>query len=367
MKLAHTATPYTVTLDQFKQDVAFRRVAQPLDPKNFPTIRDAQLYIRNDGLILNADGWYHPDDVVIGTIMYAPDKQGSKMIFGHPYQRLTQYPGSDIPIPFPDRATVYAQYDKRFAKPVIDQPFAVYKQVIPRDELVAYISSEYAYEVSIPLISKTNPEVLEDIADIDKTLGLDLSVVQKGFTGSPARGDYNDLHDLDIVFSGSLEENIAIARAIRQLVRKNPTYRLFENGKGWNIRFLNDRKTLICCFFTYKNSRDAALSNFSMGVVAPRLELDAVVTEDLHTMYVPSVVTVRPSAQSRAKHRNLPASLPIITYHAGFRGDCFAGDTVRATGSLVEVATPTDSFLGLCVVERDGLVNLTPTWDAYYG
>ena len=53
-------------------------------------------------------------------------------------------------------------------------------------------------------------------------------------------------------------------------------------------------------------------------------------------------------------------------YHTATRGDCFNQDVVRAMGALVVIDQKRDPYTAVCVVDRDGVQNLTPPWRPYY-
>ncbi|HUB94027.1 MAG TPA: hypothetical protein VMB52_06000 [Verrucomicrobiae bacterium] len=362
--------PLLVTPEELAESQLFRELAIPIGPGDFPDIRDAQLYIRRDGLIVNAEGWHHPEGRLVGEVIYAPDANGDREIFGKQFRKLSLYPGTYDPVPYAQRGALFGAYDPALDQTAVNPHFAKYKQIFDRADFAAYLSGEEVFRRLIPRLAAEGNMVIDDIASIDRILGLDLSSVGKGFTGAPSFGQLDQLHDLDIIFSGSLEENLAIAKAMRATVRDNPQRRLTEGGKGWNIRFFNDRKTLICSFFTYKNPEDAPLREFTMEVVEPDVVIEGAVFNDMHTMYTPTVLGIDRARLLTAGDRQIDAQinepLQLIAYHTATRGECFEGDKVRARGALVQITTPTSQHMGVCVIEREGIRNLTPTWQGFY-
>lgn len=352
--------------DAFANNEAYRELVTPLDqPGVFQDILDAQFYIRNDGLIVNAEGWHHPNGQLVGEAMYTPDDEGDRVIFGLRYKKLTLFPGTHTPVPYADRARLLRAVDPELDQTTTNPYFARYKQILPQDTFNGFISSEIAYQ---RLTSSSVPNVelvAEDIESISELIGVDISDVRLGFTGAPSLGNLDNLHDLDIVFTGSLEENILIARAMRRLLADNPQRRLTEGGKDWNIRFYNDRSTLICSFFRYQKPDEAPLREFSMEIIEPEVTLVATVSDDMHTIYTPTVLGLE-DAYLVGEDRKLPQDMQLIVYHTATRGECFEGDRVMASGALVNVSTPTSDTLALCVIEREGVRNLTPTWDNFY-
>lgn len=362
-------SPRDIPLDRLQENELYRELTTPIGD-TFPDIRDAQLYIRKDGLIVNAEGWHHPEGKLIGEVMYAPDEEGDRTIFGENYRKLTLFPGTYTPVPYDQRSQLLREYDPSFDQTESNPFFAKYKQVFDRDEFSAYISGETVYDRLLPRLVAEENEVVEDIASVSTILDLDLNRIRLGFTGAPSFGNLESLHDLDLIFSGTLQENIAIAKAMRDTVRDQPDRRLVEGGKGWNIRFFNDRQTLICSFFTYKNPEDAALRNFEMEVLSPNIIVEGEVYDDLHSIYTPSVLGIDQVRVLELGDEVMDAPfeqpLQLIAYHTATRGECFEGDRIRAQGALVQVTTPTSQHLGICVIEREGIRNLTPTWEGFY-
>lgn len=362
--------PRPVTSEELAENELFRDLTIPMDMQNLPDVRDAQLYIRRDGLVVNAEGWYQPKGTLVGEAMYAPDANGDRYIFGQQYRKLTLFPGTHDPIPYVQRAAVLGQYDPSLDQTTSNPYFATYKQVFNMEDFVAYISGEAVFQKLVPRLAAEGNPVIDDIASVGTILGLDLGGIRMGFTGAPSFGQLDQLHDLDLIFSGSLEENLAIAKAMREIVRVYPERRLVEGGKGWNIRLFNDRRTLLCSFFTYKDPKDAPLRDFEMEVVEPDVVVEGEVSNDVHTMYTPTVLGIGrvclKSVGGQQVDEALDEPLQLIAYHTATRGECFEGDTVRAAGALVRVTTPTSRFLGVCVIEREGIRNLTPTWEGFY-
>lgn len=359
-------SPYHVSIHDLMMNATFQRLADIIQPGSFPEIRDAELFITKHGVILNVDGWNHPSGQVVGTAMYAPDRHGSKTIFGHHYQKLTLYPGTYTPVPFCDRAAIVATYAPGIVTGGLGEPYARYKQMVPQTDLVAHISNRRAFHAFLDTVDHRHPELRSDIKSIGGLLGMEVSNNLTGFTGSPSLGNFTKLHDLDVVFTGTIDENLAIAKAMRSLVQSEPDRRLFEGGKGWNIRFFNDRRTLICSFFCYHNANDAPLRSFNMQATGGELEIEGTVVDDRHTIYMPSVFTVEHAGNSNLNEPALPNPLTVVVYNAASRGDCFAGDRVRIKGQLVRITTPHRSYVAVCIIERNGVRNLTPAWQPYY-
>lgn len=357
-------------IEILRSNELFRRLAEPIEPGNFPEIKDAELYIKHDGSIVNAEGWYHPEDKLIGEVLYIPDQQGDRLIFGQKYRKTSLYPGTHTPIPYVLRNQALAGYDPQMRQDN-NLFFARYKRIFPTHDFKAYLPGQRVLAKILSVFPEETGRIKSDLANSQQLLGIDLSAFSLGFTGAPLLGNFIDIHDLDIVFSNLLEENLELAKRIRQLVATSPYRRVIEGGKGWNIRFYNDNGTLMCSFFTYRNPEDAPLRNFEMTVLIEDVEIEATVVNDVHTVYTPTIlgisgVKIRKIGDKEVEREAPEKNMKLIAYHTATRGECFEGDIVNANGALVSVKTPVEEYRAICVIGREGVRNLTPTWENFY-
>lgn len=363
-------SPESRRIDALHENQLFNLLAIPITSSSFPEIHDAEFYVRHDGLIVNAEGWHHPHGQLIGEVIYAPDITGSKEIFGQKYRKMTLFPETYTPVPYNQRGKLLGQYDSTLDQTTSNPYFARYKQIFPQEAFGAYLPAQSVFKKIVDTFPEAKESLHADLENAQAILGIDLRSVSMGFTGAPLLGNVTNIHDLDLVFQGDLDENMKIAKAIRALVATNTQRRVIEGGKGWNIRFYNDRETLICSFYSYRNPQEAPLRNFTMKVVAEDIQVEGIVSDDKHTLYTPTVLTLEESRViaigQEIKNMNFSEPLHLIAYHTATRGECFEGDTVRATGALVDIETPTDHYLAVCVIEREGIRNLTPTWSNFY-
>lgn len=357
--------------ERLKGNKLFQVLSIPLDgSKQFPVIRDAEFYIRKDGLIVNAEGWCHPDGKLIGEVLYAPDQDGDKVIFGQKYRKVTLYPQTYTPVPYDKRAEVLSRYDPNLGKTDLNPYFAQYKQIFNRSDFFAYLPSREVFQKITGILATPGDTLTEDIQDAQTLMGIDLRNIPIGVTGVLLMGNFRNFHDFDLVFQGSLEQNLRIAKAMRDLVKREPQRRVIEGGKGWNIRFYNNRGTLMCNFFSYGNLEDAPLREFEMEVLVPDLTIEGIVSDDTHSMYTPAILELDGvkvlNVDGQGADIETPKSIQLIAYHTATRGECFTGDKVKAFGSLVKIKTPKEEYRAVCVIDREGIRNLTPTWEGFY-
>src|SRR3989344_2639698 len=95
--------PQSQFLEALMSDEKYCAFSKPVDIEHFPVIHDAEFFILKNGLVVNAEGWYHPDDKFIGEVLYAPDAQGNKNVFGQRYRKVTLFPETFIPVPYAER------------------------------------------------------------------------------------------------------------------------------------------------------------------------------------------------------------------------------------------------------------------------
>src|SRR4030066_2018828 len=100
---------------QIAQDDKFQILVHPI-PEDNSKIRDAEFYIRRDGIIFNTDGYAHPADELVGNVLYTPDRDGKKRFFGVNYRKIFFDPTAHEPVPYNQRAKILQGID-----PVLDQ------------------------------------------------------------------------------------------------------------------------------------------------------------------------------------------------------------------------------------------------------
>lgn len=347
----------------------FQRVSNPVSPETInQQINDAEFLIRRDGIVFNIEGWFHPTEYVVGEALYAPDKSGNKTIFGQRYRKLSLYQGTYTPIPYPKRSAQFRTLDPQLDQSAHNPLFAQYKQILPASDFIAHLPAQKALQEALKMKGKDHEIFHRDFENLMYLLGIKPEQITLGLTGAPLLGNTEQYHDLDIVFSGTLEQNIQIAKSMRDIAIQEPNRRLFEGGKAWQIRFFNDFGTLMCTFFTYSNKDEAPLRNFSMKTIEREITIEGTVADDTHTIYTPSILTLKDTTVKKNNHMiQRFAELPLIIYHTATRGDCFTGDVVHAKGTLVEVFQPNKKpYLAVCVIDREGVRNLTPPWKGYY-
>lgn len=299
------------------------------------TLHDQKYYAMPGGEILTAHGPTHPDGFVVGELSYAPDPEGPYHIFGIRYGKPYQRNGTGIPehlrprvrVPtgtFFDRAHMFAS-----------------KSIVPTDCLTEVPTRSYSsvFDECAPKVEDAVGNVLLAQREI---LGSAFRDVDVSITGSISLGSVRksigEVHDVDLVYCGGLEENAAVRRLLALNTGERKSARVHEYGKKWRIRtrILNG---ILCPFFVYRDPGDSPLSNLeTVEHFGTSTLVRGEVVSDLHSGYLPSIVTVKVRDSSSSSVQ--PGSLiEIIMYHMRSRGDFQVGDIGLFYGQPIALHT----------------------------
>lgn len=322
--------------DRIKNDAKFKNFVLPMEALEF--IRDAMLFVHSSGMILFSEGYFHPAGKLIANIIYIPDPEGEKEIFGQAYRSIIKKEGEDGEEEWITYETQLDRYRElapgaQESKP----PFAKYKCQFDLGEMIGFVD----HRRSLKIARELSPGIDDSIRKVAGMLGISPDSI--GVTGSLALGNLKTAHDFDLVFYGTVSDGWKIVNQIYRIV-EDPRRQVFEMGMLWAIRFYDDWENMICPFFSYTDLSEIPLKDFKMEVTQPAVELTGTVVDDRHTFYMPSVLKL---AEVDFSGRPGTTELTLILYHGGLRGEYKIGDRVRARGDLIRVATPEESFLAL--------------------
>ena len=322
--------------DLVKDNDKFKNFVLPME--ELDVIRDAMLFVHKTGLILFSEGYCHPPEKLICNIIYMPDPEGKKEIFGLPYRSVIKKKSGDSDeewINFEAQLDLYRELapEAQENKP----PYAKYKCQFDRKDLIGFVDHRRSLKIARGL----SPEIDDSIRKVAGMLNVSPDSI--GVTGSLALGNHKTAHDFDLVFYGKGDEGWDIVNQIYEIV-KDPSRQVFEMGMLWAIRFYDDWENMICPFFSYTDLSEIPLQDFSMKVEEEGVELAGTIVKDRHTFYMPSVLKM---AEIDFPGHPEITELTLILYHGGLRGEYVIGDRVKARGDLVRVTTPDDSYLAL--------------------
>jgi predicted nucleotidyltransferase len=314
----------------------FQEFVLPME--ELKTIRDAMLFVRQDGLIVFSEGYFHPPGQLIANIIYVPDPEGKKSIFGRPYRSLIKKKGAggeDEWIDYEDQIALYREIapESQINKPL----FAEYKCRFELAEMIGFVDHRRSLEKA----RRLSAEIDDSMRKVAGMLGIGVETI--GATGSMALGNLDTAHDFDLVFYGTTARHWEIVERIYRIV-EDPARQVFEMGMLWAIRFYDDWGNMICPFFSYLNPEEIPLKEFSLKLQQEEARLTAGVSDDTHTFYMPSLLEL---GEVELPGRPDLRTLTLILYHGGLRGEYRKGDRIRAAGKLVEVRTPDRRFPAL--------------------
>lgn len=331
-------------------------------------IKDAELLLRKDGLIVNIEGWYHPEGMVVGETLYAPDPLGDKSILGVSYRKVTLESGTTTPVPYHARPALWRSIDPGLDQTATNPYFARYKHILPLNQFIARFDIQQSFMAAFHHFKPFPEHIARDIDHFLKLIDINPNDVSIGFTGAPLLGNVYNYHDVDLVFRGTLAQNHEIAKKMNDILLQEPWRRLYEGGKSWRIRLFNDNQKLMCNFFGYKEAADIPLREFLMSPITP-VTVTGTVSNDLHSYYTPSLLELKETEfTDRHTNNDLKPDDPLflVIYHTATRGECQLGDRIAASGMLVDIHTPASVMRGVCVIDRESVRNLTPPWPNYY-
>lgn len=328
-------------MEQVRSHPDFKDFVVPISELH--EVRDANFFLRKDGLLAFAEGYCHPEGRLIANIIYVPDPKGTKKFFGTPYVSVIKEYGvkDERWIPFRQQLKIYRNIDPstQVGKPV----FAENKCIFDLGDFVGYVPPLR----SLKIIRTRRPDIDQTMRATGKLLGIDPDLI--GCTGSMAFGNLAAAHDFDLVFYGRVAELRKSLAAIYEIV-KDPKRQVFEMGILWAIRFYDDAGNMICPFFSYTDPSEMPLASFEMEVLAGGVTATGTVVNDDHTGFMP---TYLPLAGAKIGERALPERSALIVYHGGKRGEYRKGDRVRARGYHVMVRTPRGAYEAVLVTDMD--------------
>lgn len=304
---------------------------------------DALYFVRGDGAFVFTEGYLHPRGGLMGKVMLFPDPKGEVDIFGRrfrsSYKRMKD--GKIELIPHGEQLAVQFEFTPSLSR----APRPAYEKYHVEFPLSDFIGV-FEHGHSLAAARRTYPSLDRAIEGLSRSFGIPLS--RLGCTGSTCYGKYEEPgDDIDLVFYGTLEENAAVLRRIRELT-KDPAKRVIEYGRLWPIRFYWD-SIMICSFFNYGRDEDIPLKECRMEVLQESVRARGKVADDAHSIYMPSILTLSGLTVDGKKR----ADTDLIIYDGSLRGEYYRGDELELEGSLVRVSTPRREYEALLVTLRD--------------
>lgn len=326
-------------MEEVASDADFRDFIVGMD--RLDEAGDATFFMRNDGLLAFSEGYCHPPGSLIGNIVYIPDEDGTKTIFGKRYGSIIKRYGDDEDewIPFREQIEIYRRIDPgiHFDKP----PYAEHKCRFNIGDFIGWAPPKR----SLAKVRERLPGIDKSILAISEKFEIDpLSI---GCTGSISLGNLKNIHDLDLIFYGSAKSNRRIVDRIYEITR-DPSRQVVEMGMLWAIRFYDDDGNVICPFFCYADREEAPLADFTMEVEKEACNYTGRVCDDLHNSYMPSILHLEDVESGDSSSFR---EIMLIIYHGGSKGEYICGDRLGIRGKLVRVRTGEKRFPAILVTD----------------
>lgn len=314
-------------------------------------VADCTYFLRNDGSLAFAQGYFHPPGLISAKILYYPHRNGWVDIFGRRYECLhkTYRGGTMYSFTNPEQIEQHYKLFPELARTAPIAPVIKNNLLMPLSDFVGFFDPKRSLAICMELY----PKIKKGVAAAGELLGV--SVEKMGLTGSLQYGrleQHDD--DTDIAFHGTVEENYALMQKILRFVQDNPDRHVHEFNKFWPLRFYYGG-ILVCPFFLYADEREIPVRDCRISVIAKKATLEGRVADLRHSIYMPLVL---PLDQARLEGEGR-GSFILILADSYVRGEFQAGQRLRATGELVRMEKNGKSFEALIAANNWDVTTVT--------
>jgi predicted nucleotidyltransferase len=324
--------------DHFEEEIA--KIIQPmsgLEQGPFDTV----YLMRKDGSLVYTEGYWHPDDTVIGKLIYYPDPEGPKDIHGRRYSSIIKEER--------DGRETYVTHDDQIKKVYRLYPdlppdshrmiLTQYQMAFPRQDFVGFFDNRRALRFVMEKYPRID-EVVRMTSDL-----FEVPLERLGITGSSALGRRGA--DIDLVFFGSPAENMKVVRKLWSIIYSDPERQVVEYGKFWPLKIYVDKEE-VCTFYVYNDLDDAPIRDCEVELVREDVEAYGTVADNSHSLYVPLVIGLENVYLDGEK----AAGIDLIVYDGAVRGEFKKGLRLHIKGRLVNIIR--DGKKKLCLDVVDG-------------
>lgn len=325
--------------DTFDQVIS--RIMQPIEQMTMGPL-DTTYLMRHDGAFVYVEGYWHPGDTAIGKLIYYPDPRGSTDIHGRKYSSIIKEER--------DGKTAYVSHKdqiKKLYRLYPDLPpdshklsLCEYQVAFPRSSFAGFFNDRRALEY----VMEHFPRVGEIVRQASELFEVPLK--RLGITGSSALGRRGLHSDIDLVFFGTVEENWRVVRKLWSIIYSEPERQVVEYGKFWPLKIYID-KNEVCTFFVYRDLAEAPVRDCAVEMVKEKVEAYGTVAENIHSLYVPVVLTLENVYVDGEKH---PA-MDFVVYDGAVRGEFKKGLRLHIKGRLVNIVRGKKKTLTLAALD----------------
>ncbi len=301
---------------------------------------DTTYLMRSDGSFVYTEGYWHPEDKVVGKLIYYPDPDGEKDIHGRRYASIVKEirNGREVYVSHRDQIGKLYRLFPDLPPDSHKLILAEYQVAFPRESFVGYFNDREA----LRYVMAHYPRV-DQVVRMTSEL-FEVPLERLGITGSSALGRQGA--DIDLVFFGTPEENLAVVRKLWGIVYSKPEHQVVEYGKFWPLKIYVDREE-VCTFYVYHNLLDAPVRDCGVELVREGVEAYGTVADNRHSLYVPVVIDLE-----NVYLDGKPADdIRMIVYDGAVRGEFREGLRLHIKGRLVNLVKDGKKTPALAVVD----------------
>jgi len=292
---------------------------------------DAMYFLHKKGGLVYSEGYAHPPGGLYGCVIKYPDPKGHIIIFGRNFNwtHRRYEDGKLVIVPYREQVRRQVALLPELATRPPCPPYADHFSHFLLGDMQGFFDAKK----SLGILLQESARLKEVIESLEKLLGVPLDRI--GCNGSLAYGYFEEpQEDVDVIFFGTVRQNFEIIQRIRKLKKEDPKRECVELGKTWPLRF-GHLGTVICPFFKYSRPEEIPLTEFHMEIVKEAVVVHGVVAEDIHTGYLPAMVTLDRVTIDGKPH----APLDMVIYDGSQRGEYFMNDRLKIKARLVKITT----------------------------
>lgn len=216
---------------------------------------DQDHLLLDDDTIVAVHGWHHPPGFVVGEVTYLPDDAGRQRLLGRNYRKAYVRDGLGLPeerrYRIRDATGSFFDDAQMFRAKSIIGVHRI-KRYLPCAEGIGQKTGQVAALEAVASTWRSARALLGGTVD-------NVGVAVTGSLNLVPEAEYGQRpNDVDLVFTGSTADISELVGAMSAATRTNSETRVYEYGKGWQIRIRADG-WLLCSFFRYADRREVAL------------------------------------------------------------------------------------------------------------
>lgn len=303
------------------------RIIQPISEMTMGPL-DTTYLMRKDGSFVYTEGYWHPEDKIIGKLIYYPDPDGTTDIHGRKYSSIVKEEK--------DGETVYVSHEdqiKKLYRLFPDLPpdshkliLCEYQVAFPRDSFVGFFNDRKA----LKYVMDKYPRVGDVVRKTSELFGVPQE--RLGITGSSALGRRGLHSDIDLVFFGTTEENMKVTQKLWSIIYSHPELQVVEFGKFWPLKIYIEGQE-VCTFYVYRDLSQVPIRDCGVELVKDNVEAYGTVADNRHSLYVPVVLRLENVYIDGEKADDIG----LVIYDGAVRGEFKVGLRLHIKGRLVNI------------------------------